>query len=474
MAGGAWTLPGAVCGMVALVSPAVLPDAGAAVLAAASLPFGFYAAGATARVLRPGHPVADRLLAVGVLHLAGIAGAVAVSLLPGGGWLAAVAGWASAVLFVWGFVALLDLLARYPTGDHAWAWVAPLVRVSVVVVAAAATLSVVAGRRIVSLLELPTAPNPFHVAALAPAAGVFAVALIAPLAGLGLLLARYAGAPELDRAQMRWPIVTSAALVLGLVTTGLAERVLGPEVQTALFIGTAALLPASFLIGLLRRTEQAERLAAVEESRARLAEVAVAERRRIERDLHDGAQQQLLALLARVELARARLGPAAGQDVDRELRGISDAVGEVHRSLRELARGIHPAVLTDCGLGEAVRSALVRLPLRTELTVAPEVEDRRFAATVEAAAYFLVLEGLSNVLKHAGSATARVDLETDGEALAVTVQDRGRGFDASAHGGSGLLGLRDRLAAVGGSLEVRSRPGVGTTLRGVLPVAARG
>ena len=149
--------------------------------------------------------------------------------------------------------------------------------------------------------------------------------------------------------------------------------------QTALFVATAAALPASFLIGLLRRTEQAERLAAVEESRARMAEVAVAERRRIERDLHDGAQQQLLALLARVELARARLGRGVPVPTSTaSCAGISDAVGEVHRDLRELARGIHPAVLTDCGLGEAVRSALVRLPLKTEVRVAPEVEGRRF------------------------------------------------------------------------------------------------
>jgi signal transduction histidine kinase len=416
--------------------------------------------------------VADRLLAVGTLHLVGIAGGMTAAGTTGG-WLQAAVGWVSAVLFALGFVAVLDLLARFPTGGYAWPWAARLVRSAWIVAAVAVTLAVLGSPRIVSVLELPTGPNPAHVPALAFAADFFGVALAAPLIGLAVLLERYRVAPELDRAQMRWPIVTSVLLVVGLVGTGLAEHVLGPEVQTALFIGTAALLPASFLIGLLRRTEQAERLAAVEQSRARLAEVAVAERRRIERDLHDGAQQQLLALLARVELARARLGEEAGPDVDRELLGIRDAVGEVHRDLRELARGIHPAVLTDCGLGEAVRSATARLPLQTEVTVAPEVEGRRFAATVEAAAYFLVLEGVTNVLKHAGCTAARVELSADDDALTVSVQDAGRGFGEASGHGSGLVGLRDRLAAVGGSLSVVSSPGDGTVLRGILPASGR-
>lgn len=457
---------------MALLSPALLPAVGSTVLTAAALPLGFFAAGATARALRPGHPVADRLLAVGVLHLAGIAGAIGVAAAPGGGWLAAVVGWVSAVLFASGFVALLDLLARYPTGAYAWSWPATLVRAMAVLAVATATLVFLGSPRIVSVLELASGPNPAHLQALEPAAGAVSVVLSAPLIGLGLLVARYSGAPPLDRAQMRWPIVTAAALVVGLVTTGLAERVLGPETQTALFVGTAALLPASFLIGLLRRTEQAERLTAVEESRARLAAVAVTERRRIERDLHDGAQQQLMALLARVELARARLGDR-DEAVDRELTGIAEAVGAVHRDLRELARGIHPAVLTDCGLGEAVRSALARMPVDTDLELSPEVEHARFGQTVEAAAYYLVLEGVTNVLKHADGAAARVSLVRTGDRLTVTVSDLGRGFAGfpESAGGTGIVGLRDRLAAAGGSLEVASAPGAGTTLRGVLPVA---
>jgi signal transduction histidine kinase len=196
------------------------------------------------------------------------------------------------------------------------------------------------------------------------------VVVLAPVIGAGLLLGRYPPASALDRAQMRWPILTAGVVALGLVTSGLAESALGPEVQTALFLTAAAALPASFLIGLLRHTEQADRVAAVEASRARLAEVADAERRRIERDLHDGAQQQLLALLARVELARTKVGDG-DEAVDRELRGIGEGIRQVHRDLRELARGIHPAILTDRGLAEAVRSALARLPISAELVVSP-------------------------------------------------------------------------------------------------------
>jgi signal transduction histidine kinase len=281
-----------------------------------------------------------------------------------------------------------------------------------------------------------------------------------------LLLARYASAPEQDRVQMRWPIATAALTAAGLLTTGLAEGLLGPGTQTALFVTAAAALPVSFLVGLLRHTEEADRLAAVEASRARLAEVADAERQRIERDLHDGAQQRILALLTRIELARAT--HAGDDDLDAELQGIAAELRSVHRELRELARGVYPATLTDHGLAEAVRSALGRLPVPAQLAVTPAVEGRRFPGAVEGAAYFLVLEGLANTMKHAGEAQVRVGLDATDDELRVTVSDSGRGFDRSWDG-SGLLGLRDRLAAVGGSLEVDSRPGAGTTLRALLP-----
>jgi signal transduction histidine kinase len=391
---------------------------------------------------------------------------VAVAPVPG---VAVPVTWISAVFYALGFVALLDLLARYPTGGYAWPSVRAVVRAVGAVAVVVATLLVLGSPRTPSVLELDAGINPVHIPALAGlASAVFAVVLL-PVLGFVLLVARYPGAAARERAQMRWPIATAGVVAVGLVTSGVAEELLGPQTQSALFVAAGVALPASFLIGMLRHTEETDRLAALQASRARLAEVADAERRRIERDLHDGAQQQILALLARVELARTGLGDGSG-GVDQELRGIADELRAVHRDLRELARGVHPAVLSDHGVAEAVRSALGRLPFPVELEVSPEVDGQRYARTVEGAAYFLVLEGLANAIKHAGTTRVRVTLSRHGDLLEVAVSDAGRGFGQPPEDASGLTGLRDRLAAVGGSLEVDSRPGFGTTLRGLLPV----
>jgi signal transduction histidine kinase len=462
---------GAACAVALLLAPALLPADGADALLSSVLPLGFFAAGGVAQVLRPGHPVADRMLAVGVLHLTALLLAAALLLTAPADAVGVPLAWLSAALYALGFVALLDLLARYPTGAYAWAPVRPAVRLAGGTAVLLATLALLGSHRIPLVLGSDLGPNPVQVAALEPLAGAIAAVVLLPVGGLVLLLIRYRSAPAPDRAQMRWPMVTAGVVAVGLVTTGWAEEALGDQTQAALFVAAGAALPASFLVGLLRHTEAAERLAAVEASRARLAEVADAERRRIERDLHDGAQQQILALLAQVELTRAELGGRDGE-VDRELQGIGEGLRQAHRDLRELARGVHPAVLTDQGLPEAVRSALARLPLPTELVVAPEVAGTRFPPAVEAAAYFLVLEGLTNAMKHASAPSARVTLDLSGGMLQVTVSDPGRGFDPG-RSGSGLVGLRDRLAATGGRLEVESRLGGGTTLRGLLPVAGR-
>lgn len=457
---------GAACAFVLLLSPAVLPSSDAVVPAV--LPLGFYSAGATAQVLRPGHRVGDRLLAVGILHLSALVGAVVVGRWPG---TAVPVAWLSAVLYALGFVALLDLLARYPTGRYAWPALARVVPVTAAAVGVVATLAVLGSIRTPSVLEFATGPNPVHVPALSALAPAIAVVALLPVAGLVLLLARYRHAPPADRSQMRWPLITTAVIAVALVSTAWAEDVLGPEAQAALFVTAGIALPVSFLVGLLRHTEQADRLADVAASRARLAEVAEAERRRIERDLHDGAQQSILALMARVEIARARL-PVTEDGVDAELRDIGIALRDVHRELHELARGVHPAVLTDHGLPEAVRSALTRLPPGTELVVAPELAGVRFPAGIEGAAYFLVLEGLANTVKHSGNPAAVVTLAGSEDLLEVTVRDSGRGFDPAGAHGFGLVGMADRLAAVGGQLVVESRPGAGTTLRGLLPVSS--
>lgn len=212
------------------------------------------------------------------------------------------------------------------------------------------------------------------------------------------------------------------------------------------------------------------RLAELEASRHRLALAGDNERRRIERDLHDGAQQDLVSLLTRVELARTLLGYSVDEaaDVLNELRG--DVVRAI-TSLRETVLGIHPPVLTDRGLVPAVAARIRDLPLDVALDVDEQVRGRRFPAEVEAAAYYVVVESLTNVLKHAGVHAAHVRLAVDHDTLLVTISDGGRG-GATMGAGSGLAGLTDRLAAVGGALHVESSPGAGTRTMARLPLLA--
>jgi signal transduction histidine kinase len=206
------------------------------------------------------------------------------------------------------------------------------------------------------------------------------------------------------------------------------------------------------------------RLEELRVSRLRIVEAADDARRRIERDLHDGAQQELLALALELRVLRSRVGDTDALPlVDGIAKRLDVALGE----LRELARGIHPAILTQSGLSAAVGSLAARatLPVEIEMDV-----DRRLPAPVEAAAYFLVAEALTNVVRYARASRARVDIEVDGDDLLVSVTDDGvGGVDVAA--GSGLRGLQDRLATVDGTMEIHSRPGEGTRLTGRIPVA---
>lgn len=463
---------GAVLAVAAFLAPAFAPEAGSEVLLPAILPISFLAAGGVAEALRAGHPIGLALGRVGMLHLAGLVAsvvAVRTGAIPA---LAASIGAISVLAFALGFVVLLDMLARYPNGLYAWRWSALVVRTFLAVAPVLAVLSVLGSPNTPEVADLaPSARNPWFVPELEAVAGAGGLIVLAPLVGLSLLLARYPPAPEADRAQMRWPILTTAVLVIGILTTGLIEATIGAPIQAALFVVGGAALPASFLVGLLRHSAEAERLAATQASRARIAEASEAERRRIERDLHDGAQQQLIALLSRVELARSE-HPAADDPVRVELDAIAEGISEVHRDLRELARGIHPAILTDRGLPEAVTSAAARLSIRIGVEVAPDVAARRYPAAVEGAAYLFVLEALTNVTKHAEAEAATVWLRSSGGDLEITVLDSGRGFDpGAAANGIGLTSMRDRLAAVGGHLVVASRPGAGTSLRGIFPAS---
>jgi signal transduction histidine kinase len=200
-------------------------------------------------------------------------------------------------------------------------------------------------------------------------------------------------------------------------------------------------------------------------SRLRIVEAADDARRRIERDLHDGAQQELLALALELRVLRSRVGDSEARPlVDGLARRLDVALGE----LRELARGIHPAILTQSGLAAAVTALAKRSTLPVEVDMAVE---RRLPAPVEAAAYFLVAEALTNVARYAHATRAQVRIAMEHSDLVVTVLDDGVG-GVDIGSGSGLRGLQDRLAAVDGRLDIDSPAGRGTRLTGRIPVVS--
>ena len=206
------------------------------------------------------------------------------------------------------------------------------------------------------------------------------------------------------------------------------------------------------------------RLVELKASRARIVQATDDERRRLERDLHDGAQQRLVALALNLKLARAKLesDPAVSAELlDEAITNLAHATEE----LRDFARGIHPAVLSDRGLGAALTVLADRAPLPVEIAKAPE---ERLPDPVESAAYYVVAEALTNVAKYAGATHAEVRVERTNGRLDVEVADDGVG-GADSSKGSGLRGLADRVGALDGRLEIDSPPGGGTRVRARIP-----
>jgi signal transduction histidine kinase len=201
-------------------------------------------------------------------------------------------------------------------------------------------------------------------------------------------------------------------------------------------------------------------------ARQRIIAAADAERRRIERDLHDGAQQRLVAVTVTLGLAEQRIKSdpeAAAQLVAQAREEAQLAVKE----LRELARGIHPAVLSDHGLGPALEALASRAPVPVEVRGVPDVQ---LAPTVEAAAYFVTAEALTNIAKHAQARGAWVDLSLECDCLRLQVRDDGVG-GADTSSGGGLDGLRDRVDALDGRIAVESPPGGGTAVTVEIPLS---
>lgn len=216
------------------------------------------------------------------------------------------------------------------------------------------------------------------------------------------------------------------------------------------------------------QAELKAQLARVQESRARIVAAGDDQRRRIERDIHDGAQQRLVALALELRAAQKRLGAELAPELEEVL---SDAVDELQLAvgeLRELARGVHPAILTEEGLGAALESLADRTPLAVTIVTAT---TERFAPEIEGAAYFVACEALANAVKHAQATSVTIRAERRNGTLVVEVADDGVG-GASMNGGSGLRGLSDRVESHGGRLVIESVPGQGTRVTGEMPCAS--
>jgi signal transduction histidine kinase len=267
--------------------------------------------------------------------------------------------------------------------------------------------------------------------------------------------------------------IASPAGLVGSVVGGLALLLLAPHLARGL--ARLDLAIARPMLGETRGEQLSPRVTALEQSRAGVLDAADAERRRIERDLHDGAQQRLTSLALNLGMARAALSDDAPPETRRAVEEAHDEAKQALAELRGFVRGLHPAVLDERGLDAALSGVVARSPVPTSLHV---VLAARPSRTVEAIAYFVVSEALTNVAKHSGASRAAVRVTSDGNRLVVEVTDDGHGGAATGTGigtgagigtGTGLAGLASRVAAVDGAFVVTSPPGGPTVLRAELP-----
>jgi len=260
---------------------------------------------------------------------------------------------------------------------------------------------------------------------------------------------------------------TGEARLLGRRLEIVGMRADGSEFPVELTITRIKLDGPPVFSGYLRDiTQRKQAEAEVRASRARLVGAQDAERKRLERNLHDGAQQRLVSLALTLRLARERLPEADGETAEL-LDQAAEELGLALEELRELARGIHPAVLSERGLGPALEGVAARAPVPVELAALPE---ERLPEAVEAAAYYVVCEALVNVARYANASRATVSIASADGRLVVEVADDGVG-GANAAKGTGLRGLADRVEALDGKLELMSEQDGGTRLRAEIPLA---
>ena len=257
------------------------------------------------------------------------------------------------------------------------------------------------------------------------------------------------------RSAVAAPIIVDGHTWGALLVASDKPEPLGPEAEQRL---------AEFTELVALALESAQAHADLTESRARIVSVGDTERKRVERNLHDGVQQRLVALALQLKLARSHLR----EDVDSAEQLIDAVIVELQLALdelREIARGVHPAILSERGLGPALESLAARAPFPVELTGA---ERERLPEPVEAALYYVVSESLTNSAKHASPSRVTVALDIDGESASVEVHDDGAG-GAAIERGTGLQGLADRIDALGGQFTLTSPKGEGTLIRAELP-----
>ncbi|HET7489478.1 MAG TPA: GAF domain-containing protein [Acidimicrobiales bacterium] len=308
--------------------------------------------------------------------------------------------------------------------------------------------------------SLPLAPA----AAASLVAGAGARHLDGVDASVGSLIRPLAG----DGSAAVAPLVAGSELV-GLLACG--DRFRDPLGESDLEL--LGLLARDAALGLANRrleTELRLHVAELRRSRQRLVNAQDAERRRVERDLHDGVQAQLAALTAHLR----RLASEPGNATADRLAVLAAEAEDSLFALQDLARGIYPPVLTDRGLPAAIRAQVARMPVDVRLTVDPALASDRLPADLEAALYFVALEALGNAQKHAAGAAVRADLRVEGRWALLDVSDGGPGFDTdgSLRPGSGLENMSDRMSAVGGTFRVTSTVARGSRVSAAAPLPA--
>lgn len=392
---------------------------------------------------------------------------------PGATVAGAVARVGTDMLFLASLAAIVAILATFPRGEYARGWHRAVVSTMAVLSVLGPLAQLLGASRLrIGLEEATSAPNVLAVEGLGllGAAGDLVVASeqVWLLVGVAILAARWGRARGHERRELGWPLgslLLLAAMLVLLAVSSLAEVELAFAIFDPLFLVALALFPVVLLAGISRRTRAlGSDLAA---SRARLVTAEDEVRRAIERDLHDGVQQQLVAILTLTELASRQVHRDPDQ-AEQTLGDVRTQVGRAIGDLRELVYGIRPPVLEDSGVAAALDSRMDKLPAEVALDTG-SVQDLRWSPETEAAAYFVACEAVTNALKHAPGSPVRIRLSGDAHQLAVEVRDAGPGVGRGVEHGRGLAGLRDRVDSLGGTFRVGDDPGGGTVVRAHFP-----